>query len=113
MDNADGFCGVIVYGNQTFPVPSPRGAIGWTLFGDGQGPYSSSVRPFQPVSSNDGDVEDTDLDPPQTYSYSLASSVPPFQPANSDDGDVEDTDWDPLHTANNSPASLKEGERAD
>ncbi|XP_049914031.1 arp2/3 complex-activating protein rickA-like [Epinephelus moara] len=104
VDNANGFGGVIAYGDQTFPLRFQRGAIGWTVFGDGQGPYSS-VRPFQPAHYQNGDVEPMEWGPPQADINSSASSVPPPKPVSSDNGDVEDMDWDPPQTGSNSSAS--------
>ncbi|XP_078029893.1 uncharacterized protein LOC144466525 isoform X2 [Epinephelus lanceolatus] len=110
VDNADGFGGVIAYGNQTFPLRFQRDAIGRTVFGDGQGPYSS-VRPFQPAHYQNGDVEPMEWGPSQADINSSASSVPPPKPVSSDNRDVEAMDWDPPQTGSNSSARLRKESR--
>ncbi|KAF1376534.1 hypothetical protein PFLUV_G00212480 [Perca fluviatilis] len=63
VENADGFPGVVIYDDKTFPIPSQQDVIEWHASGS-----YSSVRPFQIAHDDNEDPATLDWDPPETDS---------------------------------------------
>lgn len=82
MDNADGFPGVVVYGDTTFTISSQQDAE-WTASDEGQGPYSS-VQPFQ-FTNYESEEAPVGGDPPETVRNSL-----PIQGEEEEDEEQDD-----------------------
>ncbi|CAJ1078216.1 hypothetical protein PFLUV_G00212480 [Xyrichtys novacula] len=86
VDSAEGYPGVIVYDDLTFPISPPQSASD-----DEEGPYSS-VRPFQ-TTSDDGDEEGWDL--PETDGALLDCVVEEWE-EESEEHDLQSTHLQPL-----------------